>query len=104
MMETYDEPLMSLRPKNDAEKLVWERHRNSELTKENKALKLEIGVLNSEIEELKHLMKTEQTGALILKNKRLKEQIDQLISKNKKLTSEKDKLFLQVVKLNSEKL
>lgn len=99
-----DEPLMSLHPKTDAEKLIWERHSNGVLTKENKALKVEIGVLKSELDELKHLMKTEQLSALILKNRMYKQQLLDHENRIKDLKRENERLLEQVIKFQTKNL
>ena len=62
---------------------------------------MEIGILQSEIDEMKDLMKTEEKGALILRNKNLK---SLLIQKKERIRAlEKDNsLFLQkIIKLQT---
>jgi hypothetical protein len=96
-----DEPLMNLRPKSDAEKLLWEREKNSQLEKELKKIKLELGIVNSELEELKHTMKQSEVGALILKNKKLKATLQDKESKIKEQNKEIETLFDRIVKLQT---
>ena len=58
-------------------------------------------MLQSEIDELKDLMKTEEKGVLILKNKTLKAQIKDLENRVKDLKKE-NQLFLQkIIKLQT---
>ena len=85
------EILISLNPKTCQEKLIWERHRNSELVKELKACKFEIGVLKSEIDELK-----EDTVRYKRKNyvDKIKEQIETI----KKLKKDNEKLIIELIK------
>lgn len=96
-----DEPLMSARPKTCHEKLLWERLRTEELTKEVKSLRHEVGVLTSELDELRYLMKTEEVGALILKNKTNIEKNINLEAKNKRLKEEYDRMFSELIKLKN---
>jgi uncharacterized coiled-coil DUF342 family protein len=49
-----NEPLINLHPKTDFEKLLFANSYIKELKKENSDLKFEIGVLNSELDELHH--------------------------------------------------
>lgn len=95
------EPLMNLRPKSPEEMVLWLEFEIKELTAENQKLNMEIGILQSEIDELKDLMKTEEKGALILKNKNLKLMLNQ--KKEKIRALEKDnELFLQkIIKLQT---
>ena len=96
-----DEPLMNLRPKTPEEKLIWVQLENKSLIEETKQLKFEIGVLKSEIVELKDSMKQEEKGALILKNKRLQEMIKDRENKIRDLKKE-NALFLQkIIKLQT---
>lgn len=96
-----EEPLMNLRPKTPEEMVLWLEFEIKELTAENQKLNMEIGILQSEIDEMKDLMKTEEKGALILKNKNLK---SLLIQKKERIRAlEKDNsLFLQkIIKLQT---
>lgn len=95
------EPLMNLRPKSPEEMVLWLEFEIKELTAENQKLNMEIGILQSEIDEMKHLMKTEEKGALILRNKNLKSLLNQ--KKEKIRALEKDnELFLQkIIKLQT---
>lgn len=96
-----EEPLMNLRPKTPEEMVLWLEFEIKELTAENQKLNMEIGILQSEIDEMKDLMKTEEKGALILRNKNLK---SLLIQKKERIRAlEKDNsLFLQkIIKLQT---
>ena len=95
------EPLMNLRPKTPEEKLLWLEHEKKELQKDNQRLNMEIGMLQSEIDELKHLMKTEEKSALILKNKLYKSQIRDLENRVKDLKKENDSFLQKIIKLQT---
>jgi hypothetical protein len=71
-MEERD-TLLNLQPKTCQEKLLWANHHVSELERDLKKANLEKGILKSELEELKHHMKTSEIGALVIKNKKHKE-------------------------------
>lgn len=86
------ETLMNIHPKTIQEKLMWERLHNKSLLEENKSLKLENGMLNADIEELKYEMKNEEVGSLVLKVKHqlteikgLKDKLSRIKLENKKL-------------------
>ena len=96
-----EEPLMNLRPHSEAEKLLWERQKNVELTEELRIVKFNLGVLQTELEELKHEMKTEEVGALILKNKKLKQTLIDKENKIKDQNKEIEQLFDRIVKLQT---
>lgn len=96
-----EEPLMNLRPQNDAEKLLWERQKNTELTEELRIVKFNLGVLQTELEELKHEMKQEEVGALILKNKKLKQTLKDKEEQCKEHKREIEQLFDRIVKLQT---
>lgn len=96
-----EEPLMNLRPQSDAEKLLWERHKNTELTEELRIVKFNLGVLQTELEELKHEMKKEEVGALILKNKKLKQTLKDKEEQCKEQKKEIEQLFDRIVKLQT---
>lgn len=98
-----EEPLLSLHPKNDSEKLLWEAHKSSELSKRVKTLQLELGMTRAELDEMHHLMKTEQIGALILKNKKLKELNIDKDNRIKDLKRKNEKLLLQIINLQSKR-
>lgn len=95
------EPLMSLRPKTAEEKLLWAELENKQLYEETKQLKFEIGVLKSEIIELKDSMKQEEKGALILKNKKLKEEIKDKENRIKDLKKENQLYLQKIIKLQT---
>jgi regulator of replication initiation timing len=96
-----EEPLMNLRPQTEAEKLLWERQKNVELTEELRIVKFNLGVLQTELEELKHEMKTEEVGALILKNKKLKQTLKDKEEQCKEQKKEIEQLFDRIVKLQT---
>jgi regulator of replication initiation timing len=96
-----EEPLMNLRPQSEAEKLLWERQKNMELTEELRIVKFNLGVLQTELEELKHEMKTEEVGALILKNKKLKQTLKDKEEQCKEQKKEIEQLFDRIVKLQT---
>lgn len=97
-----DEPLININPKSCQEKLLWERLRTDELKKEVKSLRHEVGVLTSELQELKYSMKTEEVGALILKNKAHNKHNINLVEKNRVLTKENEKLLIELIKLKNK--
>jgi chromosome segregation ATPase len=96
-----EEPLMNLRPQSDTEKLLWERQKSTELTEELKIVKTDLGALQMELEELKHEMKTQQLGALILKIKKLKQTLKDRENKIKDQNKEIEQLFDRIVKLQT---
>jgi|APFre7841882793_1041355.scaffolds.fasta_scaffold32691_1 hypothetical protein len=96
-----EEPLMNLRPQSDTEKLLWERQKSTELTEELKIVKTDLGALQMELEELKHEMKTQELGALILKNKKLKQTLKDRENKIKDQNKEIEQLFDRIVKLQT---
>ena len=96
-----EEPLMNLRPLSDTEKLLWERQKSTELTEELKIVKTNLGALQMELEELKHEMKTQQLGALILKIKKLKQTLKDRENKIKDQNNEIEQLFDRIVKLQT---
>lgn len=96
-----EEPLMNLRPKTDAEKLLWEREKNKQLEKELREAKLELGIVQSELEELKHTMKQSEVGALILKNKKLRATLHDKENAIRDQKREIETLFDRIVKLQT---
>jgi cell division protein FtsB len=98
-----EEPLMSLHPKTSGEKLLWERSKNEELTGHVKAYQVEIGVLRSEIDELKHEMKSVELGALILKNRKMKATLIDLENRIKDLKRENALYLEKIIKLQTMK-
>jgi regulator of replication initiation timing len=98
-----EEPLMNLHPKTSHEKLLWERSKNEELINQVKTLGLEIGMLRSELDELKDNMKSEEVGALILKNKKLKESLKDLENKIRDLKRENALYLEKIIKLQTNK-
>jgi hypothetical protein len=95
------EPLMNLRPKTPEEKLLWMELENKKLIAETKQLKVEIGILKSEAEEIKHLMKQEEKGALILKNKKLQIQIQDKENRIRDLKKENELFLQKIIKLQT---
>ena len=95
------EPLMNLRPKTPEEKVLWLEFEKKQLEESNSKLNMEIGMLQSEIDELKHLMKTEEKSALILKNKLYKNQIRDLENRVKDLKKENELFLQKVIKLQT---
>lgn len=96
-----EEPLMNLIPQSDTEKLLWERQKSTELTEELKIVKTNLGALQMELEELKHEMKTQEIGTLILKNKKLKQTLKDRENKIKDQNKEIEQLFDRIVKLQT---
>jgi hypothetical protein len=95
------EPLMNLRPKTPEEKVLWLEFEKKQLEESNSILNMEIGMLQSEIDELKHLMKTEEKSALILKNKLYKSQIRDLENRVKDLKKENELFLQKIIKLQT---
>ena len=91
------ETLMNIRPTTIQEKLMWERLHNKSLLEENKSLKLEVGMLNADIEELKYEMKSNEVGSLILKAKHQTEEIKGLKAKLSKIKLENKKLLERLI-------
>jgi predicted RNase H-like nuclease (RuvC/YqgF family) len=94
-----DDTLMHLRPKTAEEKLMWAEMSVDKLKLENSQLKQEIGILQSDLEELKHEMKSNQHGALLLKHKNLKNQILDKDNRIKDLKKTNDQLMDKVIRL-----
>jgi hypothetical protein len=95
------EPLMNLRPKTPEEKVLWLEFEKKQLEESNRNLNIEIGMLQSEIDELKDLMKTEEKSALILKNKRLKEELKDKENRIKDLKRENELFLQKIIKLQT---
>jgi FtsZ-binding cell division protein ZapB len=62
---------------------------------------MEIGMLQSEIDEIRHLMRTEEKGALIIKNKTYKQQIKDLENKVRDLKRENERYLDRIIKLQT---
>lgn len=108
-----DEPLLSLRPKNDFERLIWE-------TNKNKQAQVELGKANSRIHELEDKLKTIEKDILddilpnmksrthiqelIIRIRALKEQLEQEKERNKKLTTKNRLAEEKIILLNLEVL
>jgi hypothetical protein len=98
-----EDPLMNLHPKTSDEKLIWERSKNEELVTQVKTLQLEIGMLNSQLDELTHEMKSTQLGALILKNRKMKATLLDLENRIKDLKRENAFYLEKIIKLQTMK-
>jgi hypothetical protein len=96
-----NEPLMNLRPKTAEEKVLWLELEKKTLEETNYKLNIEIGILQSEVDELNHLMKTEEKGSLIIKNKTYKKQIKDLENKIKDLKRENERYLDRIIKLQT---
>lgn len=95
------EPLMNLRPKTPEERMLWLEFEKKQLEESNRALNMEIGMLQSEIDELKDLMKNEEKGALILKNKKLKTQLQDKENRVRDLKRENELFLQKIIKLQA---
>ena len=96
-----DEPLMNLRPKTPEEKVLWLEFEKKQLEESNRKLNIEIGMLQSEIDELRDLMKVEEKGALILKNKKLKAELLDKENRIRDLKRENALFLERVIKLQT---
>jgi len=96
-----DEPLMNLRPKTPEEKVLWLEFEKKQLEESNRMLNMEIGMLQSEIDELRDLMKVEEKGALILKNKKLKAELLDKENRIRDLKRENALFLERVIKLQT---
>ena len=95
-----EEPLMSLRGNaTPQEELLWLWNENKELKKEIQHLRIEVGKLNSELDEFKYEMKISQIGALLLKHKGNKSQIESLNLKLKEVKKENSAFLEKIIKL-----
>lgn len=99
----HDDTLMHLRPKTAEEKLMWAERSVDNLKKENSELKIQVGVLQSDIEELKHEMKSNQYGALLLKHKNLKNQMIDKDNRIKDLKKTNEQLIDKIIRLQVNK-
>jgi hypothetical protein len=96
-----EKPLMSFRPKTSEEKIVWLEYENKKLVETNSLLNIELGIMQSEIDELKDLMKYQEKGVLILKNKRLAIQIKDMENRIKDLKKENGLFLQKIIKLQT---
>jgi hypothetical protein len=96
-----DEPLMNLRPKTPEESVLWLEFEKKQLEESNSKLNIEIGILQSELDELKHLMKTEEKSALILKNRKLKAELIDKENRIKDLKRENELFLQKIIKLQT---
>ncbi len=95
------EPLMNLRPKTPEEKVLWLEFEKKQLEESNRNLNMEIGMLQSEIDELKDLMKTEEKSALILKNRKLKAELLDKENRVRDLKRENELFLQKIIKLQA---
>jgi len=95
------EPLMNLRPKTPEEKLLWLEFEKKQLEESNRNLNMEIGMLQSEIDEMKDLMKAEEKGALILKNRKMKVELIDKDNRIKDLKRENELFLQKIIKLQT---
>jgi len=98
-----EEILMHLRPQTADEKLIWSSHHVSKLQEQNRQLAVKIGVLESELAELRYEMKTNEKDALILKNRNLKLQIKDKENRIKDLKQTNEQLLDKVIRLQINK-
>jgi hypothetical protein len=96
-----DEPLMNLRPRTPEEKVLWLEFEKKQLEESNRNLNMEIGMLQSEIDELKDLMKTEEKSALILKNRKLKAELLDKENRIRDLKRENELFLQKIIKLQA---
>lgn len=84
---TYEEPLMSLVPNSDFERLLWEKRVNTELRQKLKESEIKNGMLQSELDEMRDLISTSDNNKLQIantnKNKKIKE-LEEVIRRMKK--------------------
>jgi hypothetical protein len=83
-----DEPLISLRPQTDFEKLIWEQNKNRELAKKNSELAIELGKSNAKITELEDKLTTQAKEILEQVNGSPKKLIEQNQALRKRLENE----------------
>lgn len=102
-----EEPLMNLHATTTAEKLLWERHINKELAKENKKLldtikNLESGLhrCSREYGEYVSLVKNNNVAQLVNKMKKIEVQRDKIAEVNKKYKREIEDLQCLLAKAN----
>ena len=95
------EPLMNLRPRTPEEKVLWLEFEKKQLEESNRNLNMEIGMLQSEIDELKDLMKTEEKSALILKNRKLKAELLDKENRVRDLKRENELFLQKIIKLQA---
>lgn len=104
------ETLISKTPKTEFEKLIWERHMNAEMLKELTLIREEKGKLESEIshvkykmKEMQEMMKKDNVGALVVKNKKLKDMNDKKDVKIRGYKKDNDTLMKGLIRLQQEK-
>lgn len=93
------ETLINLYPKTAEEKLLFAESYIAELLEKNKILSMENGYLKSELDELRHEMKQEQLGALILKQKNQAELIQSLGAKIRKVKQDNENLIIKIAQM-----
>ena len=92
---------MNFRPKTPEEKIVWLEYEKKKLVESNSLLNIELGIMQSEIDELKDLMKYQEKGVLILKNKRLATQIKDMENRIRDLKKENELFLQKIIKLQT---
>jgi hypothetical protein len=95
------EKLMSLRPETTTEKLLWERHMNKTLAEELKRTKMELGVVRSELDELRHNVKNgkdlpSKYAALLLKHSSVIKSQKERDDKIRDLKKEVESLIIKI--------
>lgn len=93
MAEESEQPLMSLRPSEPFQLLLWERNRSKEQAAEIKRLNLEIGMLKSELDELRAEMKQDNLGQIIIKLRKQNDTVEELRKAIKKYKSDNELLM-----------
>lgn len=101
--DNLEETLLHLRPKTAEEKLLWAESTIIKLNEEKSILQQRLGMLQSDLDELKHDMKTNEKDALILKNKNLKIQLIDKDNRIKDLKSTNEQLLDKVIRLQTNK-
>jgi hypothetical protein len=94
------ETLMTIRPGTATEKLLWERLKNKTLNKQLEESELNRGVLQSELDELKYVMKNDPKGSVILKLNRCTINNAEKNKKIKKLRVENQDLICIIARHN----
>jgi hypothetical protein len=93
------ESLINLYPKTAEEKLFFAESYIAELIEKNKILAMENGYLKSEMDELRHEMKQDNIGALILKQENQVRLIKELNEKLRKVKKDNENLIIKVAQL-----
>jgi len=91
-----DEPLFSLRPVNDFERLVWAKSQARRMAEHNRDLLVEIGMLKSELAEQKALNNTEELADLNAEITKLRIENEILKKKLKSVKNHNNNLKKQI--------